>query len=154
MLVDLARNDLGRVCSFGTVRTTELLQIERYSHVLHIVSHVEGALADNCDAFDLLQATFPAGTVSGAPKVRAMEIIDELETARRGVYAGAIGYFSLCGDMDMCIAIRTIVVHGRRGFIQAGAGIVADSVARRELEETLVKAKGLMKAVRTAKGAA
>ena len=147
MLVDLARNDIGRVCTRGSVRTTELLQIERYSRVMHLVSHVEGRLARGCDAIDVLQATFPAGTVSGAPKVRAMQIIEELEPVKRGVYAGAIGYLSLLGEMDMCIGIRTIVLHGRRGFIQAGAGIVADSVARHEHYEILNKAKGMMKAV-------
>ncbi|MGD2110879.1 MAG: anthranilate synthase component I family protein, partial [Phycisphaerae bacterium] len=154
MLVDLARNDLGRVCKYGTVRTTEFLDIERYSRVIHLVSHVVGELAEGLDAFDVLRATFPAGTVSGAPKVRSMEIIDELETARRGVYAGAIGYFSVRGDMDMCIAIRTIVVHNRRGFIQAGAGIVADSEPDREFAETLAKASGLIRAVNAEKGAA
>jgi len=154
MLVDLARNDLGRVCEFGTVRTTEFLNVERYSQVLHLVSHVVGELADGLDAFDVLRATFPAGTVSGAPKVRAMEIIDELEVAKRGIYAGAIGYFSVRGDMDMCITIRTIVVNGQRGFIQAGAGIVADSEPDREFAETLAKANGLIRAVNAAKGAA
>jgi len=154
MLVDLSRNDLSRVCSYGTVRTTELLEVERYSHVMHLVSHVEGRLTPDRDAFDVLGATFPAGTVSGAPKVRAMEIIEELESLRRGVYAGAIGYFSLLGDMDMCIAIRTIVLKGERGFIQAGAGIVADSVPQREFEETAAKARGMMRAVSSARGAA
>ena len=153
MLVDLARNDLGRVCSLGTVQTTKLLQVERYAHVHHLVSQVEGRLAEDCDAFDVLRASFPAGTVSGAPKIRAMEIIDELETVKRGVYAGAIGYFSLCGDMDLCIAIRTIVLHGQRGSIQAGAGIVADSVPQREVQETLIKAKGLIQAVNAVQGA-
>lgn len=154
MLVDLSRNDLSRVCSYGSVQTTELLGIERYSHVMHLVSHVEGRLAPGHDAFDVLRATFPAGTVSGAPKVRAMEIIDELEGVRRGVYAGAIGYFSLLGDMDMCIAIRTIILKGERGFIQAGAGIVADSVPHCEFEETAAKAQGMMRAVSSARGAA
>ncbi|MCH7838883.1 MAG: anthranilate synthase component I [Planctomycetes bacterium] len=152
MLVDLARNDLGRVCSLGTVQTTKLLQVERYAHVHHLVSQVEGRLAEDCDAFDVLRASFPAGTVSGAPKIRAMEIIDELETVKRGVYAGAIGYFSLRGDMDLCIAIRTIVLHGQRGSIQAGAGIVADSVPEREVQETLMKAKGLIQAVNAVQG--
>ncbi len=150
MLVDLGRNDLGRVCEYGTVQLTELLEIERHSKVMHLVSNVEGWLRADRDAFDLFAATFPAGTVSGAPKVRAMEIIDELEPVRRGIYAGAIGYFSLLGDMDMCIAIRTIVVHGGRGYIQAGAGIVADSVPTLEYKETLNKAQALMNAVHLA----
>jgi len=147
MLVDLARNDIGRVCEYGSVRVTELLQIERYSKVMHIVSNVVGKLMKGRDAFDLLRATFPAGTVSGAPKVRAMEIIDELEPSKRGVYAGAIGYFSFSGNMDMCIAIRTIVVKDGIGYIQAGAGIVADSVPEREYMETLNKASALKKAI-------
>ena len=151
MLVDLARNDLGRVCEYGSVRVTELLQIERYSKVMHIVSHVVGQLMKGRDAFDLLRATFPAGTVSGAPKVRAMEIIDELEPSKRGVYAGAIGYFSFSGNMDMCIAIRTIVVKDGMGYIQAGAGIVADSVPEKEYLETLNKASALKKAVEIAR---
>jgi len=150
MLVDLGRNDLGRVCEYGTVQLTELLEIERHSKVMHLVSNVEGWLRADRDAFDLFTATFPAGTVSGAPKVRAMEIIDELEPVRRGIYAGAIGYFSLLGDMDMCIAIRTIVVRGDRGYIQAGAGIVADSVPALEYKETLNKARALMNAVQLA----
>jgi len=150
MLVDLARNDVGRVCRNGSVRVTDLLGVERYSKVMHLVSNVEGMLRDNCDAFDLLEAAFPAGTVSGAPKIRAMEIIDELEPTRRGIYAGAIGYFSFSGDMDVCIAIRTIVVDGRTGYIQAGAGIVADSIPHLEYQETINKAKGLTRAVQLA----
>ena len=147
MLVDLGRNDLGRVCEYGSIELTDVLEIERHSKVMHLVSNVEGWLREGADAVDVFQAVFPAGTVSGAPKVRAMEIIDELEPVRRGVYAGAIGYFSLLGDLDLCIAIRTIVMRGGRGYIQAGAGIVADSVPRLEYKETLNKARALMHAV-------
>ncbi len=150
MLVDLARNDIGRVCMPGSVKVTRLLDIERYAQVMHLVSDVEGRLRDERDAFDLLAATFPAGTVSGAPKIRAMEIIDELETCRRGIYAGAIGYISYLGDMDMCIAIRTVIMDRDRGFIQAGAGIVADSDPQKEYEETMNKAGGLFQAVQRA----
>jgi anthranilate synthase component 1 len=151
MLVDLGRNDLGRVCEYHSIELTEVLEIERHSKVMHLVSNVEGWLREGHDALDVFQAVFPAGTVTGAPKVRAMEIIDELEPVRRGVYAGAIGYFSLLGDLDLCIAIRTIVMRGGRGFIQAGAGIVADSVPRLEYEETLNKAHALMRAVQVAR---
>lgn len=150
MLVDLGRNDLGRVCEYGSIQLSDLLTIERHSKVMHLVSNVEGWLRDDRDAWDVFQSVFPAGTVSGAPKVRAMEIIDELEPSRRGVYAGAIGYFSLLGDLDLCIAIRTIVMRGARGFIQAGAGVVADSTPSREYEETLNKARALMRAVQLA----
>jgi anthranilate synthase component 1 len=150
MLVDLGRNDLGRVCEYGSVKLTETLEIERHSKVMHLVSNVEGWLREGHDALDVSRATFPAGTVTGAPKVRAMEIIEELEPVRRGVYAGAIGYFSLLGDLDLCIAIRTIVMRHDRGFIQAGAGIVADSVPRLEYKETLNKAQALMRAVQVA----
>lgn len=150
MLVDLGRNDLGRVCEFGSVKVTELLEIERHSKVMHLVSNVQGWLAPQRDALDVFRAVFPAGTVSGAPKVRAMEIIEELEPVKRGVYAGAIGYFSLMGDMDLCIAIRTIVMTQGRGFIQAGAGIVADSVPELEYRETLNKAGALLRAVQVA----
>lgn len=150
MLVDLGRNDLGRVCAFGTVRVEELMKIEQYSHVMHIVSSVTGRLAPDKDAFDALRACFPAGTVSGAPKVRAMEIIEELEPTRRGVYAGAVGYFSFNGDMDTCIAIRTIVFKNGVAYIQAGAGIVADSVPQTEHQECLNKARALMRAVEMA----
>jgi len=148
MLVDLGRNDLGRVCEYGTVHVTEMMEIERYSHVMHIVSSVRGRLRDDADAFDLLRAAFPAGTVSGAPKVRAMEILADLEQERRGPYAGAVGYFGDSGDMDTCIAIRTIVVRGDQVYVQAGAGIVADSDPAREYEETLNKAEALAEAVR------
>lgn len=150
MLVDLGRNDLGRVCDYGTVRTPELMTIEKYSHVMHIVSSVQGKLRSEMNAFDLLRATFPAGTVSGAPKVRAMEIVAELEKERRGPYAGAVGYFSFSGAMDTCITIRTLVMHGGWTHVQAGAGIVADSDPQREYEETLNKAKGLAEAVQRA----
>ncbi len=147
MLVDLGRNDLGRVCEYGSVRVSELMSIERYSHVMHIVSRVVGILRPELDAFDLLRATFPAGTVTGAPKVRAMEIIAELEEERRGPYAGAVGYFSFQGNLDTCIAIRTVILHRGRAHVQAGAGIVADSDPAREYEETCHKARALMEAV-------
>ena len=147
MLVDLARNDLGRVCRAGSVETTQLLEIEKYSKVMHLVSNVRGQLLPEKDAFDLLASSFPAGTVSGAPKIRAMEIIDELESVRRGIYAGAIGYFGFNGDMDMCIAIRMIVIKKHTGMIQAGAGIVADSDPNKEYQETLNKAQALLNAI-------
>jgi anthranilate synthase component 1 len=150
MLVDLARNDLGRVCEYGTVHVPEQMVIERYSHVMHIVSQTEGKLHQNHDAFDLLRATFPAGTVSGAPKIRAMEIINELEGEPRGPYAGVVGYFSYDGSMDTCIAIRTMMMRGQKISVQAGAGIVADSDPDREYEETMNKAKALAVAVETA----
>ncbi len=147
MLVDLGRNDLGRVCHYGSVQVPEMMTVERYSHVMHIVSGVQGELRPELDAFDLMRATFPAGTVSGAPKVRAMEIIAELEGERRGPYAGAVGYFSYSGNMDTCIAIRTIAMQGDRVHVQAGAGIVADSDPAREYHETLNKAQALAEAV-------
>jgi anthranilate synthase component 1 len=150
MLVDLARNDLGRVCEYGTVHVPEQMVIERYSHVMHIVSQTEGKLHQNHDAFDLLRATFPAGTVSGAPKIRAMEIIDELEGEPRGPYAGVVGYFSYDGSMDTCIAIRTMMMRGQTVSVQAGAGIVADSDPDREHAETMNKAKALAVAVEMA----
>ena len=150
MLVDLGRNDLGRVCEYGTVRVPEMMVIERYSHVMHIVSDVQGKLAPGHDAISLLKATFPAGTVSGAPKVRAMEIIEELEGLRRGLYAGAVGYIDYDGTMDTCIAIRTIVMQGKTCHLQAGGGIVADSDPTYEWEETLNKAKALSAAVQRA----
>lgn len=150
MLVDLGRNDLGRVCRYGSVQVDELMVVERYSHVMHIVSNITGELLPERDAFDVLRATFPAGTVTGAPKVRAMEIIEELEPTRRGPYAGAVGYFSYSGSMDTCIAIRTVVMKGQRAYIQAGAGIVADSVPQREYEECVNKAKALLQALRAA----
>jgi anthranilate synthase component 1 len=151
MLVDLGRNDLGRVCKIGTVKTTELMKIERYSHVMHIYSTVEGELdTSRYDIFDALRATFPAGTVTGAPKIRAMEIIEELEPTKRGPYAGSVGYFSFNGNMDMAITIRTIVLKGNTAFVQAGAGIVADSVPEREYQETVNKAKALLSAIEMA----
>ncbi len=152
MLVDLGRNDLGRVCEYGTVRVDDLMTIERYSHVMHIVSNVTGRLAPGKDAFDVLRATFPAGTVSGAPKIRAMEIIDELETTRRGPYAGALGYVSFSGDLDMAITIRTILVKDGVATVQAGAGIVADSVEDREHQECMNKARALVRALEIAEG--
>lgn len=147
MLVDLGRNDIGRVSEFGSVEVRDLMVVERYSHVMHLVSHVEGKLRQGLDAFDLMRATFPAGTVSGAPKVRAMEIIEDLEGQRRGLYAGAIGYFSYDGSMDTCIAIRTMLMQHDTIHIQAGAGIVADSNPMREHEECLNKARALAVAV-------
>jgi anthranilate synthase component 1 len=147
MLVDLGRNDIGRVSVYGTVRTTELMVIERYSHVMHIVSEVQGQLRPDADAFDVLRACFPAGTVSGAPKVRAMEIIDELEPTQRGPYAGAVGYFSYTHEMDACITIRTILVKDGMAHVQAGAGIVADSVPEREYEECVNKARAALTAI-------
>ena len=151
MLVDLARNDLGRVSETGTVHVDELMIIERYSHVMHIVSNVTSKLMPGKDAFDVVKATFPAGTLSGAPKVRAMEIIEETEPERRGAYGGAVGYFSFSGNMDTCITIRTFVIKGDDIYIQAGAGIVADSDPDREFEETVNKVKALVKAVEAAK---
>jgi len=150
MLVDLARNDVGRVAKTGTVQVNQLMVIERYSHVMHIVSNVIGELREDRDAFDVLRACFPAGTVSGAPKVRAMEIIDEIEPSERGVYAGAVGYFSFDGNMDTAIAIRTAVVRRDKVYVQAGAGIVADSVPELEAKETVNKARALFKAVEMA----
>ncbi len=147
MLVDLARNDIGRVCEFGTIETTNLFAVERYSRVMHMVSNVQGILRLDRDAFDCFAACFPAGTVSGAPKVRAMEIIDELEPVRRGIYAGSIGYFDFAGNMDMCIAIRTVVIRNGEGMIQTGAGIVVDSDPTHEYHESLNKARALFQAV-------
>jgi anthranilate synthase component 1 len=147
MLVDLGRNDVGRVAKFGSVQLADVMVIERYSHVMHITSNVTGTLRDDFDAFDALKACLPAGTVSGAPKVRAMQIIDELEPHRRGPYAGAVGYIDYSGNMDTCIALRTLVVQGKKAYIQAGAGIVADSVPASEYQETLNKAQGLLKAI-------
>jgi anthranilate synthase component 1 len=147
MLVDLGRNDLGRVCKTGTVRVSELMVVERYSHVMHIVSNVQGELQQGKDAFDVVRATFPAGTLSGAPKVRAMEIIDELEPVRREVYGGAVGYFSFSGNMDLAIAIRTLVIKDGQVHLQAGAGIVADSVPAAEYQETVNKSMAVVKAI-------
>jgi anthranilate synthase component 1 len=150
MLVDLGRNDLGRCCEFGTVEVDQFETVERYSHVMHLTSNVVGKLRDGLDQFDLFRATFPAGTVTGAPKIRAMELIDQLEPIRRGPYAGAVGYFSLSGDMDWCIAIRTIIMRGQMYHLQGGAGIVADSVPENEYQETLNKIAALKKAIETA----
>jgi len=150
MLADLGRNDVGRVAATGTVRLTETMTVERYSHVMHIVSNVEGRLRDGLDCLDVFRAAFPAGTVSGAPKVRAMEIIDELEPDKRGVYAGAAGYLGFSGDMDLAIAIRTAVVKDGRMHVQAGAGIVADSVPENELQETRAKARAVLRAAEIA----
>ncbi len=152
MLVDLGRNDVGRVARYRSVQVTDVMTIERYSHVMHITSNVGGRLAPGKTAFDALQACLPAGTVSGAPKVRAMQIIDELEPHRRGPYGGAVGYVDFAGNMDTCIALRTIVIHDNMAYVQAGAGIVADSVPENEWNETLNKARGLLKAIELAEG--
>ncbi|WP_428908558.1 anthranilate synthase component I [Niallia sp. Krafla_26] len=141
MLVDLGRNDLGRVCKFGSVHLSKYLQIERFKHVIHLVSEVEGELKDECSPIDALISTLPAGTVSGAPKIRAMEIINEMENVKRGIYSGAIGYFSSNGNLDFALAIRTMVIKGNEAFIQAGAGIVHDSIPEKEYEETIHKLK-------------
>ncbi|MBI1870918.1 MAG: anthranilate synthase component I [Chlamydiae bacterium] len=151
MLVDLGRNDVGRVSKFGSVEVPERMVIEKYSHVIHIVSDVVGKLAQGKDAFDVLKAAFPAGTVTGAPKIRAMQIIEELENIHRGPYAGAIGYFSFSGDLDSCITIRTLLLKDGMIYLQAGAGIVADSIPEKEYQETLNKAKGMLKAVEITK---
>ncbi|HEX2055361.1 MAG TPA: anthranilate synthase component I [Nitrospiraceae bacterium] len=150
MLVDLGRNDVGRVARRGSVQVESFMQVERYSHVMHITSQVAGELDHDKTVYDVLRACFPAGTVSGAPKIRAMEIIEELEPARRGPYAGAVGYFSFSGNMDMCINIRTVVIKGRQAYIQAGAGIVADSNPEHEYEETCNKARAMMRAIELA----
>ncbi|MCD6575521.1 anthranilate synthase component I [Candidatus Aerophobetes bacterium] len=147
MLVDLGRNDLGRVCNYGTVKVGELFSLERYSHVMHLVSEIQGNLRQGLDQFDLLRACFPAGTVSGAPKVRAMQIIEELEPLPRGPYGGALGYFSFSGNMDTCITIRTMIIKGNTAYIQAGAGIVADSIPENEFKETINKAMALIRAI-------
>ena len=150
MLVDLGRNDIGRVSKKGSVEVNELMVIEKYSHVMHIVSNVKGRLENGIDCYDVLKATFPAGTVSGAPKIRAMEIIEELEPTRRGIYAGAVGYFSFSGNMDMAITIRTLLIKGNTAYLGIGAGIVADSEPEREFEETMNKGKALIKAIELA----
>jgi anthranilate synthase component 1 len=150
MLVDLGRNDIGRVALPGSVEVSELMVVERYSHVMHIVSNVRGELPPERDAFDVFRATFPAGTLSGSPKIRAMEIIDELEPCRREIYGGAVGYFSFSGNMDMAIAIRTLIIDGDRIFLQAGAGIVADSDPAAEYQETISKAMGVQRAIEMA----
>jgi len=147
MLVDLGRNDLGRVCEYGTVKVSDFFTIEKYSHVMHIVSHIEGKLRPELTAFDLVRAAFPAGTVSGAPKVRALEIISELEPDARGAYAGMVGYFGFDGAMDTCLAIRTMIGRGNTFTVQAGAGIVADSNPTTEYQETVNKASAMLKAI-------
>jgi len=151
MLVDLGRNDVGRVSEIGSVKVTELMVVERYSHVMHIVSNVTGVLREGCDAFDAFAATFPQGTVSGAPKIRAMEIIDELESVRRGVYAGAVGYFSYTGNTDTAIALRTLLIKKDRVYIQTGGGVVADSDPGAEFEESVNKARAMVRALQAAR---
>jgi anthranilate synthase component I len=153
MLVDLGRNDLGRVCEYGSVRVNDLMVVERYSHVMHIASDVTGQLRADKTQFDVLRAAFPAGTLSGSPKVRAMQIIDEVEPTRRGPYGGAIGYFSFSGNLDNCIALRTVVVKDGTAYVQAGAGVVADSVPTTEYEETVNKAKAALRAIALAEQA-
>lgn len=150
MLADLGRNDLGRVCEYGSVKVTSFMQVERYSHVMHLVSHVEGRLRKGKNAFDVLRAVFPAGTVVGAPKVRAMQIINELEPDARGPYAGAVGYIGFNGNLDTCIAIRMVLIKGGEAMVQTGAGIVADSSPKREYQETRNKAAGMLEAIRMA----
>ncbi len=150
MLVDLGRNDVGRVSDFNSVKVEEFMRIEKYSHVMHIVSDIVGRLSDSKSEYDAVRASFPAGTVAGAPKIRAMEIIDELENSKRGPYAGCVGYFSFSGNVDTCITIRTILVRKNKAYIQAGAGIVADSQPEREYQETLNKAMALIKAIEEA----
>ena len=147
MLIDLGRNDVGRVAKAGSVRLTEQMVVERYSHVMHIVSNVTAAVRDDIVAIDALKAALPAGTLSGAPKLRAMEIIDELEPIKRGIYGGAVGYLSWAGEMDTAIAIRTALIKDQRVIVQAGAGVVADSIPALEWEETLNKARAMLRAI-------
>jgi len=151
MLVDLGRNDLGRVSEYGSVKVKDLMYVERYSHVMHLVSALEGKLRPELDAVDAFAACFPAGTLSGAPKVRAMQIIEELEPTRRGVYGGAVLYADFAGNLDSCITIRTMFMHGKRAYLQAGAGIVADSDPAKEFEETENKARAVLRAVEMAR---
>jgi anthranilate synthase component 1 len=151
MLVDLARNDVGRIAEFGSVRATDFMKIEKYSHVMHIVSNVAGKLRGGRNAYDVMRATFPAGTVSGSPKVRAMQIINQFEKSKRGSYAGAVGYFGFDGNHDSCIALRTVALKGGKAYVQAGAGIVADSTPEGEYQETVNKAMGMMRAIERAK---
>jgi anthranilate synthase component I len=151
MLVDLGRNDVGRVSEYGSVKVRDLMFVERYSHVMHLVSAIEGELREGLDAIDAFASCFPAGTLSGAPKVRAMEIIEELEPLRRGVYGGAVLYADFAGNLDSCIAIRTMLMKGRKAYLQAGAGIVADSIPEREFEECTNKAAALIRAVEMAR---
>jgi anthranilate synthase component I len=152
MLVDLARNDLGRVCDYGSVQVKDLMIIERYSHVMHIVSQVEGKLSSGRTPYDLMRATFPAGTLSGAPKIRAMQIISELEQTTRGPYGGCVGYFSFNGNLDCCITIRTALIKDGKAFVQAGGGWVNDSEPEAEFQETVNKAKAMLTAVAMAEG--
>jgi anthranilate synthase component 1 len=152
MLVDLARNDIGRVCNFGSVQVKELMMIERYSHVMHIVSQVEGTLSAGKTPYDLMRATFPAGTVSGAPKIRAMQIIAELEQTARGPYAGCVGYFSFSGNLDTCITLRTALIKDGKAYVQAGGGWVNDSTPEGEFQETVNKSMAMRKAVAMAEG--
>jgi anthranilate synthase component 1 len=154
MLVDLGRNDIGRVSEPGSVEVSDLMEVEKYSHVMHLVTHVQGKLRQDMTPFDALRACFPAGTVSGAPKIRAMQIIAELEPEKRGIYAGAVGYFSFTGNMDMAIAIRTIVMKNGIAYAQTGCGVVYDSVPQREYEETQNKARGMLKAIEQAESLA
>jgi len=147
----LGRNDIGRVAKFDSVKINEFMFVEKYSHVMHIVSDCAGTLEKGKDSFDVLRASFPAGTVAGAPKIRAMEIIDELENIRRGPYAGCVGYFSFSGNMDTCITIRTIIIKNNTAYVQAGAGIVADSVPENEYKETQNKAAAMLKAIASAR---
>jgi anthranilate synthase component 1 len=151
MLVDLGRNDVGRVSEFGSVRVKDLMFVERYSHVMHLVSSLEGKLKAEMEPIDALRACFPAGTLSGAPKIRAMEIIEELEPARRGVYGGSVLYADFSGNVDSCIAIRTLYMNGEQGHFQAGAGIVADSVPEKEFEECWNKAAAVVRAIERAR---
>ena len=151
MLVDLGRNDLGRVWEYGSVQVTELLVVERYSHIMHLVSGLRATLRQDLSAMDAFRACFPAGTLSGAPKIRAMEIIEELEPARRGVYGGSIFYADFNGNLDSCIAIRTLFMHDGKGSIQAGAGIVADSVPQTEFQESVNKSKAVVRAIERAR---
>jgi len=148
MLVDLGRNDIGKISKIGTVNVSEFMKIEKFSHVMHITTKVVGTIKENCDGFDAIAACLPAGTVSGAPKIRAMEIIEDLEDFKRGIYSGAVGYFSYGGDMDVAIALRTLILKGKTAYLQAGAGIVYDSVPETEFEEVQNKLKVLKEALR------
>ena len=147
MLVDLARNDLGRVCKYGTVNVNELMAVEKYSHVMHIVSNVIGQVKDKKDVYDCINATFPGGTITGAPKIRTMEIIEELEPVKRGTYTGSMGWIGFNGDLELNILIRTLLIQDGKGYIQAGAGIVIDSIPEKEYMESLNKAEALWRAV-------
>jgi anthranilate synthase component 1 len=151
MLVDLGRNDLGRVSEYGSVKVRDLMYVERYSHVMHIVSALEGKLREGLSALDAFAACFPAGTLTGAPKVRAMQIIEELEPTRRGIYGGSVLYADFAGNVDSCIAIRTMLMQGKKAYLQAGAGIVADSIAEHEFQECMNKAKAVLRAVEKAR---